>query len=306
MKIKVLPILLIVSICLISACGPAPAKTVEITRLVPQTVEITQLVRQTQEVTRVVNQTVVVTQVPTFTPSPRGTPEKPSNLATKVNNFELSALLKLFPITTGTSWSYTAVNYSQAGSDPDAIVTAITFIDERVVDTQSQPPYYITHIQRRTTLVKVDPGWWQYNEGPHSGNEDFWYVVQGGRVYLSHDRPDPARLKLELLSEEYNFPMAPGASWCPNKIQKGNLTPVPGTPVPCATAGARTVLSEGSYTTQAGSFDHCYQLSDFYESGGPLQVFCDGVGIVAVGYNQLGSQFGYSKWLVNFFRGSNP
>lgn len=223
------------------------------------------------------------------TPTPEG----------KVSDIELSALLKIFPLVPGTNWTYTEEYYSQDGSDPNTLLHAVTAIDERVIEAGSQPPYYFAHIQVDTTLVSADPGW-QDTGGLGLGTQDFWYVVQGGKVYLSVERPDPANLALDQLSEELDFPMTVGLSWCPNKIQKGSLTPVAETPVPCAYAGARQVLSEGPYKTQAGSFDRCFQMSDYYNSGGPVKVFCDGIGIVAETYNHSGTRFGSSKELVQY------
>ena len=71
--------------------------------------------------------------------------------------------------------------------------------------------------------------------------------------------------------------------------------------MPCASsAGVRKVLAEESYSTQAGKYEPCYQMSDFYNSGSPIQVFCDGVGIVAEKFDHAGSRFGYSKELIQF------
>ena len=133
------------------------------------------------------------------------------------------------------SWSYTKEFYSQDGSDPSTLLHAVTGIDERVLEVSNQPPDYFAHVQRHTSLVSADSGW-NNTEGLGLGSYDFWYVVRGGRVYLSHERPDPANLALDQLSEELDFPLTVGSSWCPNKIQKGSLTPEAETPVPCASS----------------------------------------------------------------------
>jgi len=218
-------------------------------------------------------------------------------------DLDVSALLQILPLVPGTRWSYSSEYYSQADNDPNTLLHAVTAIDERVIDIDNQPPYYFAHIQRNISLVSADPGW-NLTEGLGLGNLDFWYVVVGGRVYSSPERPDSANLQLDRLFEELDFPLAAGMSWCPNKIQKGSLTPVAETPVPCASAGARTVLAKESYTTPAGTFTPCYRMSDYYNSGGPVQVFCDGVGIVAETYDHGGTRFGSSKALIQFNRGS--
>ena len=240
------------------------------------------------------NPTATLTPPSTATATPTPTPTEDAG------GLELSALLKIFPLTPGVSWSYTDEFYSQDGSDPNTLLHAVTGIEERVLEVSNQPPDYFAHVQRHTSLVSADTGW-NNTEGLGLGSYDFWYVVRGGRVYLSNERPDPANLALDQLSEELNFPLTVGSSWCPNKIQKGSLTPVAETPVPCASAGARTVVAKESYTTPAGTFAPCYQMSDYYNSGGPVQVFCEGVGIVAETYDHSGTRFGSSKKLFQFY-----
>ena len=214
---------------------------------------------------------------------------------------ELSALLKIFPLAPGASWVYTETTYTQTG-DPNQIIRAVTSIEDQVADVQNLPPYYVAHIQREASLVSADPGFLEYNGTKTTpGSSEFWYILHAGRVYQSNARPDPANLALDQLSEELDFPLTVGSVWCPNKIQKGSLTPEAETPVPCASsAGVRKVLAEESYSTQTGKFEPCYRMSDFYNSGSPIKVFCDGVGIVAEKFDHAGSRFGYSKELVAF------
>ena len=61
-------------------------------------------------------------------------------------------------------------------------------------------------------------------------------MILDGHVYRSVDKPDPDHLVIDQLAEELVFPLVVGSSWCPNKIQKGSLTPVAETPAPCASA----------------------------------------------------------------------
>lgn len=231
-----------------------------------------------------------------------------ANTSTPTQALEISKLLEKFPLYPGSSWSFTKTNYTQAGSDPDTILNAVMRVDERVLDTHPESPYFFVHLQRITTLVRVDPGYENYDSLANLGLGDFefWYIVLNGRVYFSSDQPDPAVMRLDQLDEEYDFPMTVGSSWCPNKRQKGSLTPVAETPVPCASAGSRKVMSEQTYQTQAGNYDRCHQLADFYNSGGVNQWFCDGVGIVAQKYGHSGTRFGFSQELVKFTRGSLP
>lgn len=277
MRAKVLTLLLTLVIAILSACGAAPTQAVDLPRTGQQTVAAT----------------VVVTESPT----PDKIPENTKTPQGSIENPEFSAVLKIFPLITGTSWSYTGENYAQAAGDPNTLIKASTYIADRVIDTQSQPPYHIAHIQRNTTLVSSDPAWQDFGS-LRLGEYDFWYVILDERVYLSTEIPDPANLQVDQLILELEFPLSVGMSWCPSTTQNGSPTPVAETPVPCAFAGARNVLAEKPYTTQAGNYASCYELSDFYNSGSPIKVFCEGVGIVAEKYDHFGARFGYSKELV--------
>jgi hypothetical protein len=213
------------------------------------------------------------------------------------------ALLHIFPLYKNSSWSYMQIDY--VANDPNTIIKATTQREERVVDAHFQQPYYFAHVKRSVRLVSADPGWIDTG-GLGLGNYDLWYVVTNGKVYLSSDAPDPANIHLDQLSEEYDFPLKVGLSWCPNKRVRASLTPVAETPVPCASAGMREVLEMKPYQTQAGSFDQCYRIADVYNSGGIIQWVCTGIGIVAQQYDHRGSQFGFSEELVKFTLGSFP
>lgn len=219
----------------------------------------------------------------------------------------ITGLLKIFPLHTGAYWSYIETNYTQAGSDPNTILKAVVQIDERIIDIQKAPPYYFVHVRRSTTLIKVDSGYPNNDlENFGLGDFDYWYIVLNGRVYRSTDQPDLSKIQLDQLDEEFIFPMTVGLSWCPNKRQRGNLTPVVETPVPCASAGSRTVLEERSYQTKVGSYDHCYRLGDAYNDGSLIQWLCEGVGVVAQEYHHVGTQFGFTYELVKFTPGYLP
>ncbi len=217
------------------------------------------------------------------------------------NNF--TASLKAFPLARGTSWTYNNTGYAQSANDPNSMIKGTAQIVESVVDIQSQSSFFIAHIQGSKTMLKADPGW-QENGTFALGNYEYWYIVnKSGQVFLSTDRPDPQNILTDQLLLEYQFPMAKGSTWCPNKQQKTDLTPRVETPVPCATAGMREVEGEESYTTQAGKFDHCYRMVDVYNSGGVTQWLCDGVGMVAQTYAHAGSQFGFTQELIKFSPG---
>ena len=230
--------------------------------------------------------------LPTATPMPLTTLD-PTILAP-----DLAAALKIFPLYLGTRWVYTEVNYTQTG-DPNQIISAVTSIEDQVADVQNLPPYYIAHIQRETSLVSADPGWGDNGFKTSLGSSEFWYVVHAGRVYRSNERPDPATINLDQLTEELDLPLAKNLNWCPNKM--GEIAPKPQeTPVPCQYVGSRVVLAEQPFQTQAGSFDACFQLEDVYNDGPIFRWFCNGVGFVTQTFDHSGSRFGNSQELVQF------
>jgi hypothetical protein len=211
--------------------------------------------------------------------------------------------LKMFPLYKGASWTYIKTGYSQSGISPYLTIKGTTQIVESVVDVQSQSSFYIAHIEGNKSLLNADPGWEEHGTFG-LGKYEFWYIVsRGGQIYLSYAPPDPQNILTNQLLQEYQFPMAKGSSWCPNKQQKEDLASPAKTPVPCASAGMRVVYEEGSYTTQAGKFDRCYRMDDDYNSGGVTQWLCNGVGIVAQIYGHAGGQFGYTQELIKFSPG---
>lgn len=280
MRAKIILLLLAFGIAILTACGSMPA--------------------QTGEATQAVTATAVVTQNETDTPRSQVTLETP---AKPQGSNDLSALLKIFPLSPGTQWVYSEVTYTQT-ADPNQTISAETLIEDQVTEVQNAPPYYIAHIQRETSLVSADPGFLE-NNGTKTmpGFSEFWYVLHDGRVYLSTEQPDLANLQLDQLSEELDLPLTVGISWCPQKDQSGAPTPAAGTALPCTFAGERKVLAEEPYSTQTGNFETCYQMSDFFNSGSPIKVFCEGVGFVAEKYDHGGTRFGYSKELVKFTAG---
>ena len=219
---------------------------------------------------------------------------------TPTGAIDLSTLLKKFPLNKGTSWTWTNTGYSQAENDPYKIIHGSSQVIETVADIQNSPPFYIAHIRGSKTMLSADPGW-QENGRFDLGEYEYWHVLRDGQVYLSYARPDltifPAG-QLDLL--EYQFPMAPGAAWCPDWQTEKYLKPPVETPFPCQFAGMRTIENIESVQTQAGNFKQCYRMTDAINSGGVTQWFCDGVGIVAQKYDHAGSQFGFKQDLVKY------
>jgi hypothetical protein len=72
----------------------------------------------------------------------------------------------------------------------------------------------------------------------------------------------------------------------------------------CTAAGRRTVASQGPYTTPAGEFSDCSQITEDYNSGGVTRWLCRGVGVVAQKYDHAGTRFGFWQVLIAFRPGA--
>ena len=232
------------------------------------------------------------------------TPPALFTLAPGAQGPDLAEALKIFPLLPGARWLYTEVDYTQTG-DPNQMISAAVSIEDRVADVQNQPPYYVAHIQRTASLVRADAELDQIGVMTRPGRSEYWYILIHGRVYQSQDRPDLLNLHLDQLSEELNLPLKQNLSWCPRKM--GEIAPQPQeTPIPCQFVGARTVIAEQPFETQAGAFASCFQLQDAYNGGPPLLRFCSGVGFVSEEFRHAGTIFGHSKWLVEYKPGTAP
>jgi len=212
-----------------------------------------------------------------------------------------SDFLEIFPLAEGTTWTYKRIGYAQAPSDPKTIIEGRSEIVETVVETVSGPDTVVAHIQGRKTLVEADQGW-EENDRFGLGDYEYWYAVRDGKVYFSDLPLEPADFQSDLLALEFQFPMGEGTQWCP--LLPGEARGSPGTPLPspCEYSGMRTVEQVAAYTAPAGKFERCYQMRDAFNSGGVIQWFCEGIGIVAKKYDHIGSRFGFTQELIDFSR----
>ncbi len=249
----------------------------------------------------------------TFMPLPSPAPTLSTLSVTSVASLALTqapslsssplASTDVFPVFPGTSWTYTFRGYTQSPSGPNLILRATLEIRETVSDVESYPPFVIVHILGNRSRVMADLGWQDFDSFT-LGDYEYFYILQDGNVYRSPVYPDPDNIQTTGMIQEFQFPMAVGAEWCPSKLDKGYLTPPAETPVPCAFTGNRIVEQEGTYQASAGRFEHCYQMRDLVNSGGLIQWFCDGVGVVAEKYDHIGSRFGFTQDLIAFTLGS--
>ncbi len=201
-----------------------------------------------------------------------------------------------FPLTKGTTWVYSYEEYEPDPNTPTHTTTATFLITNTVTATQWVRSYFIAHVQHQENLIKADPGWGE--TGPRRAGE-FWYVVDGQRVYESLQALDLAKFQPDYLPLVFDFPLTPGKRWCPQTILMGQKV------LDCAYSGEISVGSPTSYNSEAGTFAQCYQLTQNFTSGPIIQWFCSGIGIVAEKYDHAGTRFGFRNNLLRYSRGSS-
>lgn len=208
----------------------------------------------------------------------------------------LALVFKEFPLLPGASWTFVRESYQQSPSDPNQLLHEKEQTIETVVEVKDLSTFSLVHVKGRRSVLLADPGWVE-SQPPQPEVYEFWYVLQDGRVYRSETQPDPTALQVSNMTEEYEFPLTIGTSWCPSKAEAGSATN-------CEFIGKRQVEREAGYQTQAGKFDQCYQLVDYFNGGNVIRWFCTGVGPVATNYDHAGTRFGYADELVSFSSGS--
>jgi hypothetical protein len=200
-----------------------------------------------------------------------------------------------FPLTKGTTWVYSYEAYDPSPSDPQQVIKATYQLTDTVVDTETSSNYYVAHVKREWQLVKSDPDWLR---DMSSQPREFWYVVDGNRVYQSNFPLDSSSIHPDELILDYEFPLSGKSSWCLLPDARSGTTG-------CDFVGKRQVTGNSNYDAPVGSFQNCYDLMDLYNGGNILQKFCDGAGIVFMKFDHVGTKFGFEQTLTGFSKG-NP
>jgi len=197
--------------------------------------------------------------------------------------------LSEFPLAKGTTWVYAYETYEPGANDSNQTVKATYQITETVTDIAANSKYYIAHVQRQIVLFNADQGWTGtfFNVA-----DEFWYVVDQRRVYQSEQPVDIANITFDKMGNIFDFPLELKKTWCSGNPASG-----------CEGMGERQVTNVGSYASLSENFDDCYELIDSYNSGGVIQWFCKGVGVVSISYDHLGTPLGFSQKLIRFEKG---
>lgn len=188
-----------------------------------------------------------------------------------------------FPLTKGTTWVYSFETY-EASNTPGHVVNATYQLTETVVETKSIPPYFIAHIKIDYKLVTVEDGWegWWVSGQP----AEIWFVADNQQVFESHQPINAVETNRLVL--DYQFPLSANSAWC----QGGN----------CEQTGLgwRSVENQSYFKTSTATFDDCYDMLDHYNGGGLFHTFCNGVGIVSMKFDHMGTPYGFKQTLINY------
>jgi hypothetical protein len=212
-----------------------------------------------------------------------------------------SATLQHFPLLPGATWTYADTVYDPDPTDFTKTVKAVFEVTLRVTDVKTGDGAYFAHIQNLVKKLSEDPAWASQGQNPPK-DASFWYILRGDKVYSGPDTSNPETIPMDQLTLELVFPIAKDAEWCPVPVGKAETGPN-GTLTPCQYVGKRVVLAETSFQSPVGNFDSCYQLSDIYNGGEPIRIFCDGVGVVEIKYDHAGTRFGFLQTLISFKSG---
>jgi hypothetical protein len=211
--------------------------------------------------------------------------------------------LKIFPLVKGVTWVYSDTEYDSIPNKPMQTIQAVYEVSRQVLEVKREAGAYLAEVRQTVKNLSADEGWAETLRNPPRAHT-FWYIVRENRVYSVNNLPaDLNSIDYTALTLEFQFPMTQDAQWCPNSSMEKNAPDFTGpTPYPCQYVGMRIIHKAGQQQTQVGSFKHCYQMGDVFNSGGIVQTFCDGAGIVAFKYDHGGTPFGFSWELTEFRR----
>jgi len=239
--------------------------------------------------TATLTQTSMPTETPTFTstPIPTSTPTASQTPTfTSVPSDTLISTLKEFPLAKGTIWVYSYEPYEDSDSNPGQIVKATYRLTETVVETDYSAPYFVAHVKNEFQLITADSGgtgWSVASEEP----AEIWYVEDGQQIFESESL-DIENINKDHLILDYDFPLVVGKALCQlGDCEQNNV-------------GWRSIEGKSSYQTPSQTFTDCHEMLDHYNGGGLFHTFCNGVGIVSVNFDHMGTSYGFKQNLISY------
>lgn len=179
-----------------------------------------------------------------------------------------------FPLAVDNTWIFQATRFE--GVPTTEIITTTLLITETVVEVKSTTSYFAAKIHRNESAeepVGNVPPSWQGVPLRAATSSDYWFVVRGNRLYRQENDPNLNNLN-DTATLELVFPLKIGEAWYlsdekakvyPNLDNEGML---------------RRVLKVDTIAVPAGTFNHCFLLTE--EIGGSTfeTWFCPGIGWV--------------------------
>ena len=205
-----------------------------------------------------------------------------------------------FPLYKGMTWTYSYEAYEPSPTDPAQVIQATYELVETITDTENVSGYWIAHVTREYQLLNVDPGW--TGDFEVSLPNEYWYVLNDDKVWESRSAIDSDMIQVDEFLLDYDFPLSLSAAWCllplnSNNSDSGkNITN-------CEFVGKRMVTNTGDFESPAGTFDDCYELTDFFNGGNFIHWFCPEVGIVFMKFDHMGTRFGFEQTLTSYSKG---
>ena len=211
---------------------------------------------------------------------------------------QTTARLSEFPLENGTTWVYSYKTYEQSASDPSQITEAIYQLTESVIDVNISSSYFVSHVKKDYQLIRADAEW---VGGEFTAQQlEVWYVIQGNQVFSSRNYIDQENIQTNGLGLVYDFPLSLNKAWC----LFASDTKVQNDPVNCDFAGKRQVIAKTSYETPNETFEDCYDMIDYFNTGNFYQTFCNGIGVVFVTFDHGGTRFGFEQALIQYSTGA--
>jgi len=207
--------------------------------------------------------------------------------------------LDQFNMNQGAARVYYYQAYQPSSSDPTKTIKATFQLTEEIVDRTVVPAYVIAHAKRQLKVIQADPNW---SGDTTTQASEIWYVVSGQRIYSQKTAVDPTNINVNSMTLSYDFPLEPGKNWCPQLYDPKDPTHKQITD--CRLSGEREVVDHTTFTSDAGTFNDCYNIVDHYSDGQIFQRFCTGVGVVMLSFDHAGTKFGFQQSLSSYLIGT--
>jgi len=227
------------------------------------------------------------TATQTFTPI---SSETPPILTSTLTATPVLSPLADFPLDVGNYWVYHYYAYEQN-------ISAEVTITVKVISTQMISGYFIAEMDRKNQITS---GRFTLYSPPQPLPEGrFWYIVNGGRVYVQWgDTLDLTKVNKIYL--EYVFPLLENPCFFRYNGMLEDFTQASPND-PNSFRGCTWVEGPVEMVTIAGTFENCSLVVTPGHAGGFAEWLCPGIGYVGDKYDHAGTPYGYETTLVDYY-----